>query len=47
MFDLCRVLLHSFVETDHEIFSMAVLSVPLIQDRQWSVSDERMCTNTG
>ena len=30
---------HSFVEIDHEIFSL-----PLIQEGQLSVSGERMCT---
>ena len=35
---------HSFVETDHEIFSTVVLSLPLIQEGQLSVSGERMCT---
>ena len=35
---------HSFVETDHEIFSMVILSLPLIQEGQLSVSGERMCT---
>ena len=35
---------HSFVETDHEIFSTVILSLPLIQERQLSVSGERMCT---
>ena len=29
---------------DHEIFSMFVLSLPLIQEGQLSFSDERMCT---
>ena len=37
-------LLHSFVEIDHEIFSTVILSLPLIQEGQLSVSDERMCT---
>ena len=37
----------SFVEIDHEIFSMVILSVWLIQEGQLSVSGERMCTNTG
>ena len=32
------------VETDHEIFSTVILSLPLIQEGQFSVSDERMCT---
>ena len=35
---------HSLVETDHEIFSMVILSLPLIQEGQLSVSGERMCT---
>ena len=36
--------LHSFMEIDHEIFSTAILSLPLIQEGQLSVSGERMCT---
>ena len=35
---------HSFVDIDHEIFSMVILSLPLIQEGQLSVSGERMCT---
>ena len=35
---------HSFAENDHEIFSMVILSLPLIQEGQLSVSGERMCT---
>ena len=35
---------HSFVEIDHEIFSMVILFLPLIQEEQLSVSGERMCT---
>ena len=35
---------HSFVAIDHEIFSTVVLSLPLIQEGQLSVSGERMCT---
>ena len=35
---------HSFVEIDHEIFSMVILSLPLIQEVQLSVSGKRMCT---
>ena len=35
---------HSFMEIDHEIFSMVILSHPLIQVGQLSVSEERMCT---
>ena len=32
------------VEIDHEIFSTVILSLPLIQEGQSSVSGERMCT---
>ena len=35
---------HSFVQIDHEIFSMVILSLPLFQERQLSVSGKRMCT---
>ena len=35
---------HSFVEIDYEIFSTVILSLPLIQEGQLSVSSERMCT---
>ena len=35
---------NSFVEIDHEIFSTVILSLPLIQEGQLSVSGERMCT---
>ena len=35
---------HSFVEIDHEIFSTVILSLPLIQEGQFSVSGQRMCT---
>ena len=35
---------HSFVEIDHVIFSMVILSLPLIQEGQLSASGERMCT---
>ena len=34
---------HSFVEIDHEIFSKVILSLPLIQEGQLSVSGERIC----
>ena len=35
----------SFVEIDHEILrSTVILSLPLIQEGQLSVSGERMCT---
>ena len=43
-FDPHRGRQHSFVETDHEIFSTVILSLPLIQEGQLSVSGERMCT---
>ena len=33
-----------FVKIDHEIFSTVILSFPLIQEGQLSVSSERMCT---
>ena len=32
------------MEIDHEILSMVILSLPLIQTGQLSVSGERMCT---
>ena len=35
---------NSFVNTDHEIFSTVILSLPLIQEGQLSVSGGRMCT---
>ena len=35
---------HSFVEIDHEIFSTVILSLPLIQEGQLSVSGKRVCT---
>ena len=41
---LPRSATHSFVEIDHEIFSTVILSLPLIQEGQLSVSGERMCT---
>ena len=43
-FNPCRVRQHSFVEIDHEIYSTVILSLPLIQEGQLSVSGERMCT---
>ena len=43
-FNPCRGRQHSFVEIDREIFSMVILSLPLIQEGQLSVSGERMCT---
>ena len=32
------------LKIDHEIFSTVILSLPLIQEGQLSVSGERMCT---
>ena len=43
-FDCCQGRQHSFVEIDHEIISAVILSFTLIQERQLSVSGERMCT---
>ena len=43
-FDPRRGRQHSFVEIDHEIFSTVILSLPLIQEGQLSVSGERICT---
>ena len=33
-----------FCGNDHEIFSMVILSLPLLQEGQLSMSGERMCT---
>ena len=38
---------HSFMEIDHGIFSIVILSLPLIQEGQFSVSGKRMCTILG
>ena len=35
---------HFFVEIDHKMFTTVILSLPLIQEGQLSVSGERMCT---
>ena len=35
---------HSFMEIDHEIFSVVIFSLPLIHEGQLSVSCKRMCT---
>ena len=45
-FDPRRVQQHSFVETEHGIFSAVILSLPLIPEGQLSVFGERMCTST-
>ena len=34
---------HSFMEIDHEIFSLVILSLPLIQEGQLLISGKRMC----
>ena len=46
-FDPCWVRQHSFLEIDHEIFSMVLLFLPLILEGQLSVSCERMCVSSG
>ena len=39
---------HSLVvEIDYKITSMVILSIPLIQEVQLSVTDKSMCTGTG
>ena len=43
-FNPCRGRQHSFLEIDREIFSTVILSLPLIQEGQLSVSGKRMCT---
>ena len=43
-FNPCRGRQHSSVEIDREIFSTVIVSLPLIQEGQLSVSGERMCT---
>ena len=35
---------YSFVKINHEIFSSVILSLPLIQEGQFSVSGDRICT---
>ena len=35
---------HSFMEIDHKIFSVVILSLMLIQEGQLLVSGERICT---
>ena len=37
----------TFVEIDHEIISVDILPLLLIQEGQLSVTDESMCTSTG
>ena len=39
--------IHSFAEIDHEIFSTVILSLPLIQEGQLSVSRRKNVHNTG
>ena len=35
------------MKTDHEIFSMVILVLPLIQEVQLSDFSKKMCTSTG
>ena len=35
---------HSLMEIGHELIYTAILSLPFIQERQLSVTGERMCT---
>ena len=44
MFDPRRVSNILLLTFDHEIFSTVILSLPLIQERQLSVSGKRICT---
>ena len=37
----------TFMKTDHEVISTTVLPILLIQEGQWSVTEESMCTSTG
>ena len=43
-FDPCQGQQHYFMEIHDEVFSTTILSLPLIQEGQLSVSGERMCT---
>ena len=45
--DPSQVRQHFFVEIDDRIFSTVILSLPLIQEGQLSVLEERICTSTG
>ena len=45
--DPCLIPQHYFGEIDREIVSTVILSLPLIQKGQLSVSGERICTSTG
>ena len=45
-FDPLWVRQHSFVDIDNEIFATVILSLPLIQEGELSVSGRRMCTST-
>ena len=47
VFDPRRVGQHSFMQTDHKIFSAVISSLPLIQEGQFFSSGGRMHTNTG
>ena len=41
-----HVLQHSFMQTGHEIISTVILSIPLIQEWQLSVTSERVSLST-
>ena len=47
MFDPCQIRQHYLPEIDHEIFPTVILSLPLIQEGQLSISGQRICTRTG
>ena len=38
---------NTFMEIDNEIYSVIILSIPLIQEGLFSVSGKRMLTSTG
>ena len=46
-FDPCQLRQYSFIEIDHEIFSLIILSLLLIQEGKLSVFGRRMCIGTG
>ena len=46
-FEPCQVWQHSFMKTDHEIYSTVILSLSRVQEGQLSVSGKRMSTHTG
>ena len=46
-FDPHQVRQHPSMKRDHEIISMVILSLPLTQEGQLSVSGEKISTSTG